>query len=367
MNRYFHPERFLAAGAALALAACVALPAARAQSGNLQAAVNSALANDAALHGQHVTATVQNGQVTLSGTVQTQQQRQEAETAVANVPGIVGIADNIQVPGDSQTVPTPAPAANPPAAAAPQSESQVPPPPPPDQSTAPAARAPYQGYSSQPAPPPSGPVTIPAGTLLQIRTSEALNVTKLQPGASFQVTVASDVYQGNVLAIPRGAVLEGTVVNVKQPGRFGGSGVLDLRLTQLHLGGTSYPVETDLWSSKSPNKAGYTATNTAGGAIMGALIGGLIGRGPGAAIGALAGGGAGLLASGATNGPRVILPPEALLNFHLARPITVQPVSWQEAQRLAASVPQLQRRPVYPPPYGYYPPPPPPYPYGYPY
>ena len=365
MSTYFHPKSLLAAGAALALAGCLAVPAALAQSGDLQAAVNSALANDAALHGQHVTATVQNGQVTLSGTVQTAEQRQEAETAVANVPGVVGIEDNIQAPGENPGTPAPAP----PATAAPQSQSQVPPPPPPDQTSQAPARVPYQGYNSPPPPPPSGPVTIPAGTLLQIRTSEPLNVTKLQPGASFQVTVASDIYVGNVLAIPRGAVLQGTVVDVKQPGHFGGSGVLDLRLTQLQLAGNTYPVETDLWSSKSPNKAGYTATNTAGGAIMGALIGGIIGRGPGAAIGALAGGGAGLLASGETNGPRIVLPPEALLNFHLAKPITVQPVSWQEAQRLAASVPQLQRRPVYPRPYPYYPPPPPPYPYyyGYPY
>jgi hypothetical protein len=367
MNAYSCPRSVLAAGAVLALAGCLGIPAALAQRGDLQAAVNSALANDVALHGQQVTATVQNGEVTLSGTVQTAQQRQEAETAVANVPGVVGIADNIRVPGESQTAPAPQPSANPPAATEPQAAPQTPPPPPPDQSTQPAGRVPYQGYNSAPAPPPSGPVTIPAGTLLQIRTSEPLNVTKLQPGASFQVTVASDVYEGNVLAIPRGAVLEGTVVNVKQPGRFGGSGVLDLRLTELQLGGKSYPVETDLWSSKSPNKAGYTAANTAGGAIMGALIGGIIGRGPGAAIGALAGGGAGLLASGATSGPRVMLPPEALLNFHLAKPITVQPVSWQEAQRLAASVPQLQRRPMYPRPYPYYPPPPPPYYYGYPY
>jgi hypothetical protein len=373
MNAHFYSKSFFTAGAVLALAACLGIPAAMAQSGDLQSAVNSALAKDVALQGQHVTATVQNGEVVLSGTVQTDQQRQEAESAVANVSGVIGIADNIRLPGEGQPAPAPgsvAPA-TPPAAAAPEGPSQIPPPPPPDQTTTqPAARTPYQGYgSTSAAQPPSGPVTIPAGTLLQIRTSETLDVTKLQPGVPFQVTVASDVYEGNVLAIPRGAVLQGTVADVKQPGRFGGDGQLDLRLTQLQLGGNTYPLETDVWSSQSPNKAGYTATNTVGGALVGALIGGLIGRGPGAAFGALAGGGAGLLASGATNGPRVLLPPEAMLNFHLAKAITVQPVSWQEARRLAASVPRLQRRPMYPPPYPYYAPPPPPYPYyyGYPY
>jgi hypothetical protein len=207
-------------------------------------------------------------------------------------------------------------------------------------------------------------VTIPAGTLLQIRLSEPLDITKLQDGQTFQATAASDVFEGNVLAIPRGAVLQGSVVKVKKPGELGGSGELQLQISSVNLSGNVYPLTSDIWSSKGPNKAGYTAGNTIGGAALGAIIGGIIGRGPGAAIGAAAGGGAGLAASGATNGPRLYLPVETLLNFHLTNAVTVQPVSWQEAQRLAHSVPQLQRRPVYmapPYPYGY------PYPYPYPY
>ena len=204
-------------------------------------------------------------------------------------------------------------------------------------------------------------MTVPAGTLLQIRLSETLDVTKLQDGATFQATAASDVFEGNVIAIPRGAVLQGTVVQVKKPSGLGGNSELELQITSLNLGGNSYPLLTDTWASKGPNKAGYTAGNTVGGAAIGAIIGGLIGRGPGAAIGAVAGGATGLAASGATNGPRLYLPAESLLNFHLANAVTVQPVSWQEAQRLAQSVPRLQRRPVYMAPYPY------PYPYRYPY
>ena len=380
-------KSLFSAGVAVLLAAClwvIAPSMAQAQSneGNLQAAVSGALAHDALLKNQPVTATTANGVVTLSGTVETEQQRQEAETVAANVPGVSGIQNNITVsgdhsaqaapPADAQQTPPPPPADNQQAAPAPQSE-QNPPPPPPDQQAQPAPqRAPYGGYPQQPYPqqpyggygnypPPqqtSGPVTIPAGTLLQIRVSETLDTTKLQNGAPFQATVASDVFEGNVLAIPRGAVLQGTVVEVKKPGALGGSGELQLQLTSLNMGGKTYPVATDIWNSKGPNKAGYTASNTAGGAIVGALIGGLIGRGPGAAIGAVAGGGAGLAASGATNGPRIYLPAESLLNFHLSAPVTVQPVSWQEAQRLERSAPQLQRRPVYMAP---------PYPYGYPY
>jgi hypothetical protein len=175
----------------------------------------------------------------------------------------------------------------------------------------------------------------------------------------FQATAASDVFEGNVLAIPRGAVLQGKVIHAKKPGALGGSGELQMQITQVDMGGHDYALNTDLWSNKGPNKAGYTAGNTVGGAVMGAIIGGLIGRGPGAAAGAIVGGGAGMAASAASNGPRIYLPAETLLNFHLSAPVTVQPVSWQEAQRLARNVPQLVRRPVY---RGY-----PPYPYPYPY
>jgi hypothetical protein len=378
----------------LALAACLCAvngSPAVAQSGDLQAAVSSAIAHDAMLKNQPVTAAVDHGVVTLSGTVETDQQRQQAETDAANVSGVSGIQNNITVTGASGQAQTPPPPSDqshqippPPADSqqvnqpAPQNSQEMPPPPPPDQPSQstppPAARAPYPqgGYGQQPYgqqpyggygnyPPPqpvSGPVTIPAGTLLQIRLSEPLDMAKLQDGTVFQATAASDVFQGNVLAIPRGAVLQGTVVKVKKPSGLGGNPELELQVTSLNLGGSAYPLATDVWTSKGPNKAGYTAGNTVGGAAIGAIIGGLIGRGPGAAIGAVAGGATGLAASGATNGPRLYLPAESLLNFHLSSAVTVQPVSWQEAQRLAQNAPRLQRRPVYMAP---------PYPYGYPY
>ena len=383
----------MAASWALALTFCFAVLAgsrayAQAAGNNdsaLQSSVSSALAQDPVLKNQPVIATTANGVVTLTGSVETEQQRQQAETDAANVTGVSGIENKITVTGPSsgeQTAPPPAdqeqgqqgnvPPPPPDQEQQPsstQNPQSMPPPPPPDQN---AGRAPYApqggeqpGYNNYPPPqPPSGPVTIPAGTLLQIRLSEPLDISKVQDGTAFEATAASDVFEGNVLAIPRGAVLQGTVVHVKKPGALGGSGELQLQVKSVDLGGRSYPVVTDLWSSKGPNKAGYTAGNTVGGAVVGALIGGLIGRGGGAAAGALVGGGAGLAASAATNGPRVYLPAESLLNFHLSAPVTVQPVSWQEAQRLARNAPQLIRRPVY---RGYYPYPyPAPYPYPYP-
>src|SRR5882757_1329095 len=60
-------------------------------------------------------------------------------------------------------------------------------------------------------------------------------------------------------------------------------------------------------------------------------VGKLAGMGTGAAIGA----GVGTVVSAATPGPSVTIPAEAQMDFYLASPISVVPVSAKEAARLA--------------------------------
>lgn len=258
---------------------------------------------------------------------------------------------------------------------------QTAPPPPVGPGAAPAAanpyRAPYRPSGRgdrQAALPPSGPVTVAAGVLLRVRTTQPLDMRSLQPGDYFDGAVARDVYVGNVLAIPRGADIMGEVVAVKKSGELKGSSGLSLAVTSLELGGRTYPLATTAWSAKGPGKGLYTAGNTAGGAALGAVIGAIAGGGAGAAVGAVAGGTLGLGASAATSGPHGVIPPETLLTFRLTQPATVQPVSLEEARSLARSSEPLQPRrrmePAYPPYYAPYYPPyygPGPYAYAYPY
>ena len=238
---------------------------------------------------------------------------------------------------------------------------------------------PYPGPNSEPNQQPnfrlpSGPVTIPAGMLIQVRTAEAVSSKKATTGTPVQFTVIRDVTYGGVLAIPRGATLHGVVTESEpaQTGKLAGSPEFSLSLTSLDLGGKSYPVQSDLFKVKGPNKAGYTAGNVVGGAVLGAIIGGIAGGGGGAAIGAGVGAGAGTAASAATRGPNAWIPPEAQVSFHLSAPLTVDPVTEQEAERLAQGLypggPNLYRRggPYGPGPYRYGPNPyygPRPYPY----
>ena len=209
---------------------------------------------------------------------------------------------------------------------------------------------------------PTGPVTIPPGTLLKLRTNEPVGSKRAKDGQPVEFTVIQTVAVGGMRAIPRGATVHGVVTEVKQPGALTGKPVLALQLTSLELGGQSYPLSTDQFKVRGPGKGDRSANNMIGGTMMGTIIGCIAGRGVGCAIGAGAGLAAGTAASAATPGPGVWIPAEALVEFHLNAPLTVNPVSAQEAARLAQGLyqggPNLYLRGYYP--YGQ------PYPYRYP-
>jgi len=399
--------------------------------GQIEMDVVHALDASAALKNDLITAATIQSEVTLSGTVSSDASKQLAESIAAHVDGVTKVHNNLQIgnPGADAQNPQPAPSADempdpdqsqaqkqmanlPPPGPAPDAnpQDQGPPPGPannpqqpqypqqggyPQQPNypqqggyppPPPARPQYQSPQNsqyppypqyQPAPqapayqPARGPVTIPAGTLLQVRTSEPVDSKRAKDGEPVQFTVIQDVVAGGYLAIPRGATVHGVVTEVKNEGsgHLAGSSVLALALTSLDLGGQSYPLNTDQFKVKGPNKAGQTASNAVGGALIGAIIGCAVGRGPGCAIGAGVGAAGGTAASAASGGPRVWIPAEALVTFHINAPLTVNPVSPQEAARLAQGLypggPSLYRRGPYGPGYyagyGYAG-----YPYGYP-
>jgi len=223
------------------------------------------------------------------------------------------------------------------------------PPPPPQY-----PRQPQYGRGQLPPPRyemPRGPITVPPGTLMQVRTNEPVSSKQARGGEPIQFTLIQDVVLNGVLAIPRGATVHGVIAEVRHPekGSLTGSAELALELTSLDLTGRTYSVQSDLFKVKGPGKGQRSAGSVVGGALLGAIIGGAVGHGPGAAIGAVAGGGAGAAASAATSGPGVWIPAEALVSFHLVTPVTVEPVNQQEAIRLAQGLypggPALYRRP----------------------
>ena len=375
--------------------------------GQIEMDVVRALDASQALQNDLITAATIQSEVTLAGTVSSESSKQLAENIAGQVTGVTKVHNNLKI-GDPQAAqddmaPPPQDAQDATGAVAgapPQNQQpyngqqsnnqaygdQAPPPPQqgqdqyPDQGqySAPpprpqyGAQAPYppQRYPGSPYPrqaqqypqpqqqayaPAHGPVTIPEGTLLQLRTNEALTSKHASDGTPVQFTVIQDVTSGGALAIPRGATVHGVVTETKKSGDLGGSAELALTLTSLDLGGQAYPLESDQFRVKGPNKAGQTVGNAVGAGLIGTIIGCAVGRGVGCAVGAGVGVAAGTAASAASSGPPAWIPAEALVSFHLATPITIAPVSQQEAARLAQGLypggPSLYQRGPYGSPY----------------
>jgi len=356
----------------------------------IEANVLKALAGAPELADQSITSTTVYGTVTLNGTVRDEPSRDLAEHLVANTAGVQKVVDQLTIgaavpaAGDSQQG-----ASNPnlqsdgtmapPQAQSPQAPNpgpsqngQYPPPPPagqyPPQQAGqypPPYGGPYrQQYPLQYQYPPQQPyvsqkggdaVVVPSGSVLRVRINQGMNSKSTAPGTAFDGIVLSDVVAGGSIAIPRGASIQGTVVDAHTAGEFKGKGELKLQLTTVSFGGKVYPVVTDFWWHQGVDKTGNTVGNTVGLAGVGALIGAVAGGGVGAAIGAGAGGVAGLGVSSASGKGEAALPPEAILTFHLTQPADVTTVSQAELNRLGAGVPQMQRRyPPQPAPYPYY-------------
>jgi hypothetical protein len=367
-----------------------AAPAGQRTDGQIEMDVVHALDASKALKDDLITAATIQGEVSLSGTVSTAASSELAESIASHVAGVTKVNNNLQVgnPQDAQAAdpnaqqqadnqpdeaaaappapgdgPLPAPSqgqaqdqsqAQPPAPYPPARPQYAPPSPyppqyPPRQPQYAQGPPPAQAYAE-----PTGPVTIPQGTVLQLRTNEALNNKRAKDGEAVDFTVIRDVAVGGVLALPKGATVHGVVSEVKKVGAgdLGGSPVLALRLTSLDLGGQTYPLDSDQFKVKGPNKAGQTVGSAVGGGILGTIIGCAVGRGVGCAVGAGAGVAAGTAASAASSGPGVWIPAEALVTFHINTPLTVNPVNSQEAARLAQGLyqggPNLYRRGPYP-------------------
>lgn len=394
--------------AAMSLAVAVAQNAAPASGqrsdGQIEMDVVKALDASQALKNDLITAATIQGEVTLAGTVSDKAAKDLAASIVSGVPGVTKVNNELKIGNPQQaqadqlgpspdSTPDTGSAAPPQGAENPSDEGPMPPPqaypqqsPYPGQAQPYPQQAPYPGQAQAPYPPypqgrpqyapypqgqppaqaynppptpqyetPKGPVTIPAGTLLQLRTSEPVASKQAKDGEPVQFTVINDVAIGGVLAIPRGATVHGVVTEVKKAGAVSGNPELALTLTSLDLGGWNYPLSTDQFKVKGPSKTGQTVGSAVGGGLIGTIIGCAVGRGAGCAIGAGAGVAAGMGASAASPGPGVWIPAEARVDFHLAEPLTVKPVSAQEAARLAQGLypggPTLYRRGPYGSPY----------------
>jgi tRNA-binding EMAP/Myf-like protein len=182
----------------------------------------------------------------------------------------------------------------------------APPPPPPDPSRAPE------------------PVTIPAGTVLSVFLTQAIDVDAAMAGMTVKSLLDDPVMIGGKTVVPRNTAVMLQVAKVEQAGRFKGSDKISLKAITVSFGGRKYDVVTTPVEQKGQGEGKKTTRKVAGGAGLGAIVGGIAGGGTGAAIGAAAGAGAGAIVS-SQGTEHLKLAAETRLAVTLSAAVTIQP------------------------------------------
>ena len=192
----------------------------------------------------------------------------------------------------------------------------APPPPPPPARPAPAA--------AKPAPAPVvRTVSVPAGTVINVRLTQGIDVDASQAGHTFKAVVDDPVMLSGSIVVPRGASAMVQAVNVQQSGKMKGSDKITLKLNAIGFGGNVYEVATAYVETKGKGEGKKTGRKVGGGAGLGAIVGGIAGGGEGAAIGAAIGavGGAAVAAGGEEH---LKLPAETRLQFQLSAAVNIK-------------------------------------------
>jgi len=324
--------------AVLSVGGCKSATAPKTDDATLSAAVQSRLTGDSALTTEPIQSKVENGVVTLNGTVSNDAARALAASDVAQVSGIKTVVNNLTVSAPVASIPPPEPTPAP--VEAPKVKKLAPKPvAAPKPKPAPIERHQIAEQAPAPAPPPPAPVaapapppppafrtvTVPSGTTIPVRITQALDSATAQLGQTFSGTVATDIMADGLVAIHQGSSVSGRVSAVQEAAHYKGNSLLTVELVSINRrNGEPLNVSTQPYSVEGKGRGKNTAAKVGGGAAIGAIIGAIAGGGKGAAIGSAAGAGVGAGANTVTRGEQVKIPSESLVNFQITNTLTVR-------------------------------------------
>jgi len=298
--------------------------------------VKAKMFSEPALKAATVDVVSKQGEVTLTGQVPDDAARLAAYKIASETKGVTRVNDQMSVATAQISVPQaaaptreaarakriakakPSPKAEKPrqtAAAAPASSMAEPTP-------APAAAPPAAAPAPPPAPQPVT-VTVPANTIVTVRTIDSIDSKTNQAGQMFKASLDAPIVVDNKVIVPAGADVYVKLVDAKSAGRVTGRSELGLELVSIAFQGKTYAVVSSDVKQSGTSRGKQSAERIGGGAALGALIGAVAGGGKGAAIGAAVGGGAGTGVQVFTKGQQVKIPSETRLDFTLQQPLDI--------------------------------------------
>ena len=326
--------------------------------------IKAKLYSEPLLKSASVDVAAKDGIVTLSGQVPDDAARLAAQHIAATTPGVKTVVDQTTMapPPPVITAENLAPPPPPARPKRPEKTPRKPAPPAPVAAPAPAPAqdsAPSPGPLHEPAPekpsapapplpPPPQPitVTVPDGTIITVRTIDAIDSSVNRTGQSFRASLDAPIVVGDRVVIPKGLNVSLKLVDASSAGKFKGRSELTVSLDSFTYQGRTYQIASSDVQEKGGSRGKRSAEVIGGGAVLGAIIGGLAGGGKGAAIGAGAGAGAGTVVQAVTHGEKVKIPSETRLDFTLHDPVNVTYSPKKSSSPSQAATPQPQSDPA---------------------
>lgn len=171
---------------------------------------------------------------------------------------------------------------------------------------------------------PARTVTIPAGTILTIRTIQALSTKSNAAGDTFSGTLDQPLVVEDMVIAERGSRVEGKITEVTESGRVKGVAQIAIALTKINTSdGQTADIGTQNFVVEAEKSTKSDATRVGIATGIGAALGAIFGGGKGAAIGAATGGAAGAGTVLVTKGKPAEIPSETRINFRLDKPLVI--------------------------------------------
>lgn len=291
----------------------------------IAASVQAKLYQDPVLKTRDVHVVSQQGVVVLSGTVGSDQEKSAVEQFAHSADGVKQVIDELTVNAPEQAAAA-APAQPQPRATRRRSrartENEAPSESQP-QTPAPVEQAPPAPAQASDAPPQPVQVTIPAGTVITVRTVDPIDSSVNKTGDEFAATVDSQIEENGQVIIPRYAKARLQLAAARSAGHIKGQSEVQVQLVSVTINDKAYPVSAGVYQQAASSRGKQTAKRVGIGAAVGGIIGAIAGGGKGAAIGAGVGAGAGTGVQMATRGQTVKLPAETKIDFTLSSPLNV--------------------------------------------
>jgi type IV secretory pathway VirB10-like protein len=167
-------------------------------------------------------------------------------------------------------------------------------------------------------------VIVPAGSVIGLQLETALSSDRARLEDRVEARVSRDVMAAGRVAIPVGARVMGSVIEVDKGGKIKSPSRIGIRFHTVVLAdGSEVALRTNPIYRDGESPAGNSAKKIGGAAIAGAILGGIMGGGKGAAVGGATGAAGGTAAVMAGERATVNIPSGSFVTATMSSPATI--------------------------------------------